>query len=189
MASTSTRFSLNKYSAGDKGWDHSDLVDKFDEYGIERDTVGNRTTGNYDQQLFYATDENILYIWDDIGETWDVALRLGIDGSHTEKSSTGFGTWISVDSTGQGVLVDLEAQVQTDGSSNGIVNLYVDESGNNSANHKFTAVGAHNSLGSGAINVGTLGGVFVPPGGNYKAVNESDPNDYNSIQTLREITI
>ena len=65
------RFNLNTYSRGDTGWTHTDTVEFVDEYSIERGTLANRpSTGTYDDELYYAEDQGLLYQWDETGSSW-----------------------------------------------------------------------------------------------------------------------
>lgn len=84
MADQTDRLALDTYSSGESGWSHTDTIDWLDEHGIERDTVGNRpASGTYDDELFYATDEEILYQWDSAGSTWDA---IGGPGSASKRA-------------------------------------------------------------------------------------------------------
>lgn len=77
MATNSPRFALGRYDQGETGWDHTDLVNLVDEYAVERDTLANRpASGNYDGELYYATDEGTLYRWDTGTTSW-LAESLG----------------------------------------------------------------------------------------------------------------
>lgn len=92
MVTTSTRFSLDKYSAGEDGWSHSDLVDHVDEYSVGRDTKANRpASGDYDNQLFLATDEPNLYRWDDGNSQWvQVTSQVDSDTQSGDGTTTTF---------------------------------------------------------------------------------------------------
>jgi len=61
MVDNTPRLGLNDYEPGDQNWDHSDLVNAVDERAVERGPVADRpSTGDYDDELYYATDQNIL---------------------------------------------------------------------------------------------------------------------------------
>lgn len=68
------RFNLDTYQEGDTGWSHSDTVEFVDEYGIDRGTLANRpSSGTYDDELYYAEDQGLLYQWDSGTSSWDTA--------------------------------------------------------------------------------------------------------------------
>jgi len=78
MASTTTRFNLDTYAAGDDNWSHTDTVQFVDENAIETDTLANRpASGDYAGELYLATDVKILYRWNSGGSTWDALAGLG----------------------------------------------------------------------------------------------------------------
>lgn len=73
MPTNTPRFNLDDYDPGETGWDHSDLVNFVDEHAVATDTIANRpSSGDYDDQLFYATDQNILWGWDDSANDWTI---------------------------------------------------------------------------------------------------------------------
>ena len=73
MAENTDRFGLNTYSQGDTNWDHTDTVQTIDELAIERGTVADRPdSGDYDDELYLATDQQILYRWDADAADWIV---------------------------------------------------------------------------------------------------------------------
>ena len=73
MAENTDRFGLNTYSQGDTNWDHTDTVQTIDELAIERGTVADRPdSGDYDDELYLATDQQILYRWDATADDWIV---------------------------------------------------------------------------------------------------------------------
>ena len=73
MADNTDRFGLNTYSQGDTSWDHTDTVQTIDELAIERGTVADRPdSGDYDDELYLATDQQILYRWDADATDWIV---------------------------------------------------------------------------------------------------------------------
>jgi len=77
VSETTDRFNLDTYNQGDDGWSHTDTVELLDELAVETDTITNRpTSGSYDDELFFATDQRILYRWD--SETTDWAIQAGL---------------------------------------------------------------------------------------------------------------
>ena len=73
MADNTNRFGLNTYSQGDTNWDHTDTVETIDELAIERGAVADRPdSGDYDDELYLATDQQILYRWDAAATDWIV---------------------------------------------------------------------------------------------------------------------
>jgi hypothetical protein len=82
MVSQTPRFNLDKYSQGEDNWSHSDTVDLLDELAVETDVIANRSTsGNYDDELFYATDQKLLYRWDTDQTDWLIEGGLGSSGN------------------------------------------------------------------------------------------------------------
>ena len=73
MVDNTNRFGLNTYSQGDTAWDHTDTVQTIDELAIERGAVADRPdSGDYDDELYLATDQQILYRWDATATDWIV---------------------------------------------------------------------------------------------------------------------
>ena len=73
MADNTDRFGLNTYSQGDTNWDHTDTVQTIDELAIERGAAADRPdSGDYDDELYLATDQQILYRWDADATDWIV---------------------------------------------------------------------------------------------------------------------
>ena len=72
------RFNLDTYQQGDDDWSHTDTVELLDELAVETDTIANRPeSGSYDDELFFATDQKLLYRWDDSEEDWLVEGGVG----------------------------------------------------------------------------------------------------------------
>jgi hypothetical protein len=80
MASTTDRFGLDTYSSGEE-WDHTDTVQLLDEIGVEKDIKTNRPAGTYDNELFFATDERILYRYETDDSSWNVIAGFGTSSS------------------------------------------------------------------------------------------------------------
>ena len=73
MVENTDRFGLNTYSQGDTNWDHTDTVQTIDELAIERGAAADRPdSGDYDDELYLATDQQILYRWDADATDWIV---------------------------------------------------------------------------------------------------------------------
>ena len=80
MSETTDRFNLDTYNQGDENWSHTDTVELLDELAVETDTISNRpVSGSYDDELFFATDQRILYRWDNSEEDWKVQSGLGTE--------------------------------------------------------------------------------------------------------------
>ena len=80
MSETTDRFNLDTYNQGDDNWSHTDTVELLDELAVETDTIENRpTSGSYDDELFFATDQRILYRWDSGGADWTIQAGLGTE--------------------------------------------------------------------------------------------------------------
>jgi len=75
MPTPTERFALDTYDPGES-WDHTDTVQFLDEIAVARDTVANRpTSGTYDGEIFFATDEEIFYQWDATNTQWNEVLN------------------------------------------------------------------------------------------------------------------
>ena len=71
MATNTPRFDLGRFDAGENGWDHTDTVNLLDEYSINRGPIADRpTSGDYDDQMYYATDQGLLWRWDSTASDW-----------------------------------------------------------------------------------------------------------------------
>lgn len=126
MVDQTNRLGLNTYSQGES-WDHTDTVDKFDELAIERDTVANRpASGDYDGELFLATDEEILYRWDGTNTTWVDAL-VGYDIALVDDTDSPYTTddedVIYANTANGAVTVTLASADATDGNAIRVVNV------------------------------------------------------------------
>ncbi|WP_440763605.1 glycosyl hydrolase family 28-related protein [Natronorubrum sp. DTA7] len=70
MPDETPRLGLGTYEPGDE-WDHTDTVEALDEHAIVRAPIADRpATGEYDDELFHATDQGITWRWDDSSEDW-----------------------------------------------------------------------------------------------------------------------
>lgn len=71
MATNTPRFGLGRFDEGENGWDHTDTVNLLDEYSINRGPIADRpTSGDYDDQMYYATDQGLLWRWDSTASDW-----------------------------------------------------------------------------------------------------------------------
>lgn len=100
--------------------------------------------------------------------------------SSTEAVSPGFGTWTTADPD-RPAWLGVEIYAETDGTTNGQVDIDVDETGDGTADYSYST-----------ISVATVGGsetqylkVYVPPGAQYRVSNVSDPLGNNSINVAR----
>ena len=141
MADNTNRFGLNTYSQGDTNWDHTDTVQTIDELAIERGAAADRPdSGDYDDELYLATDQQILYRWDDNVADWIVegvgsetdplpkvwANEIDVEALEAEQANTrsgyvdksadrSFGTWYQ-NTTGSDLDVSVVIGSDTDGS-------------------------------------------------------------------------
>jgi len=77
MATNTPRFDLGRFDPGEDGWDHTDAVNLLDELGIDRGPIADRpTSGDYDDQMYYATDQGLFWRWDQNATDW-VTDNLG----------------------------------------------------------------------------------------------------------------
>lgn len=96
-----------------------------------------------------------------------------------------FDTWRTPDAN-RPVFVQVDATVQTDGTSSGQVVLEVDDSGGTTSDHSYTARIDPNTSGGNAGGRSELSS-WIQAGGSYQVTNNSDPNNANQI-TVREYT-
>lgn len=87
MPTQTPRFGLDKYDSGEDNWTHDDTVDALDELAVETDTIANRpASGDYADELFYATDQVTLYRWDATNTEWDAVGGLGTSSSRIDET-------------------------------------------------------------------------------------------------------
>lgn len=78
MVNQTPRLGLDDYDPGDTDWDHSDLVQLVEEMAIDRGPVADRpAAGEYDDELFYATDQKVLWGWDAGSSDWTIRGGTG----------------------------------------------------------------------------------------------------------------
>lgn len=102
-------------------------------------------------------------------------------------ASPGFDTWTKVSETRPAQVV-VEVNVQTDGTTNAMVTLDVDESGGTTANYAPVVAFVDSDAGAGVDGNGSLA-ILLPPGAQYQVSNVVDPNGSNLITELREFTL
>jgi hypothetical protein len=105
----------------------------------------------------------------------------------TTSISPGFGSWTQIDANNPGFVFG-HLFAETNGSSNGIVKVQVDESGGTTADYTAARVFADDNLPS-AARVQLSYWVYVPGGGQFQIVNVSDPRGTNTISVTRTLTI
>lgn len=77
---TTPRFNLETFAAGESDWSHTDTVEKLDETAIQRGVITDRpSSGAYDDALYYATDQRILWGWDADASDWTARGGLGTE--------------------------------------------------------------------------------------------------------------
>ncbi|QFU81487.1 right-handed parallel beta-helix repeat-containing protein [Natronorubrum aibiense] len=70
MADRTPRLGLGTYERGDE-WDHTDTVEAVDEHAIVRGPITERPAeGEYDDELYHATDQGITWRWDAESSDW-----------------------------------------------------------------------------------------------------------------------
>lgn len=79
MPDKTPRFGLDDYEVGESApWDHSDTVQLLDEMAIDRGPANSRPPqGSYDDELYFATDQQTLYQWDADAGDWLAIGGLG----------------------------------------------------------------------------------------------------------------
>ncbi|OAQ51196.1 hypothetical protein HTG_17800 [Natrinema mahii] len=70
VADETPRLGLGTYEPGDE-WDHTDTVEAVDRHAIVRGPIADRPeTGEYDDELYHATDQGLTWRWDGGDEDW-----------------------------------------------------------------------------------------------------------------------
>lgn len=78
MSNETPRLNLDTFEPGDTDWDHTDTVEAVDEQAIERGLISERPTeGKYDDELYYATDQNVLWGWSESASDWSIRGGTG----------------------------------------------------------------------------------------------------------------
>ena len=112
--------------------DLTSQVTRFDELAIDRGPISSRpTSGDYDDQMYYAVDQRILWRWDAGSSDWNAAGGLGVSSQRLPVTSyldavdvstlqnvdtvTASGTAISVDSPVAGQSPQTETHLTTKG--------------------------------------------------------------------------
>lgn len=109
--------------------------------------------------------------------------NVSVDPGTTTAIAPGFGSWTTADSD-RPARIELEIHADTDGTTDGQVDVDVDESGGTTADYSFSTV---SPSGVGGSETQYLK-VYVPAGGQYRINNVSDPNLNNAINVARQIT-
>lgn len=103
----------------------------------------------------------------------------------TSALSTGFDSWTNPSHPG-GVWLELSVTVDTDGTTDGLVVVDVDESGGTTADYSFEAR-TPSALG-GASDSEYLK-VYVPPDASYQIRNAQNPSLSNAIKEARQVNV
>ncbi|MDF9745208.1 right-handed parallel beta-helix repeat-containing protein [Natrinema salsiterrestre] len=70
MGERTPRLDLGTFEEGEE-WDHTDTVEAVDEHAIVRGPISDRPAeGEYDDELYHATDQGITWRWDAADEDW-----------------------------------------------------------------------------------------------------------------------
>ncbi|SEW00743.1 right-handed parallel beta-helix repeat-containing protein [Natrinema salifodinae] len=70
MGDRTPRLGLNTYEPGEE-WSHTDTVEAVDEHAIVHGPIADRpATGDYDDELYHATDQGITWRWDAASDDW-----------------------------------------------------------------------------------------------------------------------
>lgn len=105
----------------------------------------------------------------------------------TQTVSTSFGTWTTADANRPTLLV-IEVIAVTDGSSDGIIDMDVDESGGTTNDYRVLLAKCISERSSGDDRRSTVM-VPLPAGASFKIRNFSDPNNGNSIDEVRKLVL
>jgi len=176
MANPTQRLGLNRYDQGDS-WDHTDTVEALDELAIQRGPIADRPgTGDYDDQMYYAVDQRILWRWDETNSDWNAAAGLGTDSdpipgtSHfdslqTDERTTKSGPVINVQhpafgAVGDGQTDDLQAVKDAVTAADPGDTLLFPPTPNGYAISSEWRPGKNLTIWMGAPNINDNGGIF-----------------------------
>jgi len=188
MVTPTDRFGLNSYNAGEDNWTHDDLVQKFDQLAIDSGPIADRPTdGSYDDELYYATDQNILWRYD--GSALDWVAGFGADGDpvpgtsyfesleagnidskngyEAKTASRSIGTWYQ-NTTGGDLNVAVSVNCDTDSQ---IFHILLDVSETQTQNRVDQFIEDPSSSGTRITVTST-----VPDGFYYRVVNNAGAN-------------
>jgi hypothetical protein len=118
--------------------------------------------------------------------TLDGDVMMGFPDSSSQ-TSVSLGSGWAVESSDRPTLVFARLVAESDGTTDGILNLRVDESGGTSQDYQVNAF-ASASGGSGFVASETVK-LPLPPGAAIKFENTSDPNGGNTVGMRRKITL
>lgn len=107
--------------------------------------------------------------------------------SSTSNAGITFGNWTVVDSNNP-VLLELLLLCETDGTTDGNINVKVDESGGTTSDYRIGRLFVDPALGSGATIFDQLS-IYLPEGASVIIENSSDPNSANSIREQRKVEL
>lgn len=80
MSDETPRLGLNTFEQGEQDWDHTDTVETLDQSAIVRGPIADRPSeGDYDDELYCAVDQRILWRWDEDDSDWYAACGLGVE--------------------------------------------------------------------------------------------------------------
>lgn len=106
-------------------------------------------------------------------------ILSGPEGSEDVGLSLG-GGWTVVDQDSP-VLLEASLRAQTDGQSEAEVRIQVDESGGNSADKEVLRAYVDDSLPAGT-DVVAYSTSYLPAGASVRVINQTDPNNTNSLE-------
>lgn len=98
-----------------------------------------------------------------------------------------FDTWRTPNAN-RPTLVELRIDVTTDGTSDGVAQPGIDESGGTTPDYNFAVIAESSGTANG-FRVSGLASFIVNAGGSYQINNSSDPASSNAIQTHQEFTL
>lgn len=102
----------------------------------------------------------------------------------TTSISPGFDSWTTPD-TSRPVWIEIEFYIETDGTTDGIVEIDVDESGGTATDYSFTF---RTDAALGGAGFEHTYQFYLPIGASFQARNSQDPNVVNSINVARKVT-
>lgn len=118
MSNETPRLNLETFEQGDENWDHTDTVEAVDEHAIDRGPIEERPEeGEYDDELYHATDQRIVWRWDADAEDWKAASGLGSEDEPVP--GTSYHESLSVERAG---IIEVDEQPTEDELEAGLYN-------------------------------------------------------------------
>jgi hypothetical protein len=128
---------------------------------------------------------NFQMVWNEDRERWEPQKKssLGVTLKKSKDINPSFDTWFQPLPDNDGLLL-VQILAETNGSTNGVVFIQVDESGGTTSDYGLTGAFADEDAGGGVV-VGDVRTLPLPEGAQVRIQNRIDPVGANQIRTVR----